>query len=101
MPPFTKPQKARKLDRRRHKITDRQRAALREHYALQKESGSATDHKSMARWFENTYQFAINQSQVSRYLSSQYEYLDSNIIRPDASKTRTSHWPLLEEALFE
>jgi hypothetical protein len=101
MPPFTKPQKAQKLDRRRHKITDQQRAALREHYALQKGSGGATDHKSMARWFENTYQFAINQSQVSRYLSSQYEYLDSNIIQPDASKTRTSHWPLLEEALFE
>jgi len=62
MPPFTKPQKAQKLDQRRHKITDRQRAALQEHYALQKDSGGAIDYKSMARWFENTYQFAIDQS---------------------------------------
>jgi hypothetical protein len=48
MPPFTKPQKARKTERRQHKITDAQCASLQEHYAFQKSSGGAIDYKSMA-----------------------------------------------------
>src|SRR5579871_3965952 len=102
MPPHTKPQKAKKLEerRRRHKITDKQRAALRERYAVQKAAGAAIDHKSMARWFEDTFQFAIDQSQVSRYLSSRYEHLDISVIRPESSKNRASKWPVLGQALF-
>ena len=80
MPPKTVP----KSDRKRHKITDLQRAALRQRYATQKEAGAAVDHKSLARWFQNTYQFPI----------------DVGVSRPDASKSRISKWPLLEEALF-
>jgi len=97
MPPKTVP----KSDRKRHKITDAQRAALRQQYATQKQSGGAVDHKSMARWFQNTFQFPIDLSMVSRYLGPRYKHLDLELLRPDASKTRTSHWPLLEEALFE
>jgi hypothetical protein len=87
MPAFTKPKKGRK----RHKINDGQRSALRRHYATQKGAGGAVDLKSMGRWFENTYQFAIDLSQVSIYLSPRYEYLDNNAIRPNMSRNRASN----------
>jgi Tc5 transposase DNA-binding domain/Fission yeast centromere protein N-terminal domain len=96
MPPKTVP----KSDRKRHKITDLQRAALQQRYATQKEAGAAVDHKSLARWFQNTYQFPIDLSMVSRYLGPRYKHLDAGVSRLDASKSRISKWSLLEEALF-
>jgi len=96
MEPKTKP----KTDRKRHKITDGQRAALRQYYNLQKASGGATDLKTIVRWFENTYQFRIDISQASRYLGPRFQHLNTGVLRPDSSKNRASKWPLLEEALF-
>jgi hypothetical protein len=96
MPAFTKP----KNNRKRHKINDRQRSVLQQHYAIQKVSGGATDLKSIARWFENIYQFTIDLSQISRYLSPWFEYLNTNVVQPDLSKNRSSKWPILEDVLF-
>jgi hypothetical protein len=62
---FAMPKNERKLNRKRHKITDGQKAALREHHASQKETGGAVDLKSMAKWFHDTYQLRLDLSQIS------------------------------------
>jgi hypothetical protein len=63
--------------------------------------------KELVDWFTVTSGHPLNQSQVSKILSSKYNYLDEVHTRKDKqilkkkNKSSVSDWPDLEYALFE
>jgi hypothetical protein len=81
-------------------MTEADRRALRRH----KQSHPKATHADLIKWFQDEFHHKINQSTVSFSLSTQFDYLDTDI-RKDISLTgrrsSQSDWPDLESVLFE
>jgi hypothetical protein len=86
--------------KRRRGMTEADRRALRRH----KQSHPKATHTDLIKWFQDEFHYKINQSTVSFSLSTQFDYLDTDI-RKDTSLTgrrsSQSDWPDLESVLFE
>ena len=86
--------------KRRRGMTEADRRALRRH----KQSHPKATYTDLIKWFQDEFHHKINQSTVSFSLSTQFDYLDTDI-RKDTSLTgrrsSQSDWPDLESVLFE
>jgi hypothetical protein len=86
--------------KRRRGMTEADRRVLRRH----KQSHPKATHTDLINWFQDEFHYKINQSTVSLSLSTQFDYLDTDI-RKDTSLTiqrlSQSDWPDLEAALFK
>jgi hypothetical protein len=83
--------------KRRRELTNAQRAEIREfffHDPSQKPS-----QKDIIQWFENEHYHTLTQGQVSKILSPQYSFLDSDEWL-DRSRNRAAEYPDLEDALY-
>jgi len=69
-----------------------------------KSEGYTRGPEDVITWFDQEYHHKIGQQTVSTNLSTEYDYLDSDM-RNDrqltAARTRKPEWPALEFALFE
>lgn len=84
--------------RRRHAITEAQRAALRKHYTSEEPKPT---HLQLGKWFEEKYGHAVSQSIVSRSLSSRFEYLDdATRLLGNRKRDKAGQWPSLEMCLL-
>lgn len=84
--------------KRRNAITDKQRLKLRQHLHENPKASQA----ELAYWFESTYHITINQSTVSKILSSKYKYLDKLQLKGHGAKrNKKGLYPGLEVALFD
>jgi Fission yeast centromere protein N-terminal domain len=86
---------------KRKAITDTERLMIRKR---QKEYPSKQI--DLAKWFYNETGHAIDQAQVSKILSSTYDFLDGLDLKKDkkalnSKRTSAGDWPDLEAALFE
>lgn len=86
---------------KRKAIADTERLMIRKR---QKEHPSKQS--DLAKWFYNKTGHAIDQAQVSKILSSTYDYLDGLDLKNDkkalnSKRTSVGDWPDLEAALFE
>ena len=86
---------------KRHTLTDSDRQRIRKQY--KEHPGQQS---TLIAWYLQQSGFKLEQSQISRILSSKYDYLDTLDTRKD--KGRLEHkrsskgdWPELEAALFE
>ena len=88
--------------KRRRALTDTDRLLIRKRHQTH-----SLEQKDLAEWFAQETGHTINQSMISKVLSSKYDYLDSMDKRKDRQllqeKKRSSagDWPDLEAALFE
>ncbi|TQS38554.1 hypothetical protein Golomagni_00936 [Golovinomyces magnicellulatus] len=78
-------------------IAGRKRKRKREHPGHQSE---------LIAWFKSRYDHTLNQSQVSKILSSSYDHLDSLDTKKDkclleVKRQSAGDWPDLEGALFD
>ena len=87
--------------KKRHTLTDGARQRIRKQY--KEHPGQQS---TLIAWYLQQSGFKLEQSQISRILSSKYDYLDTLDTRKD--KGRLEHkrsskgdWPELEAALFE
>jgi hypothetical protein len=89
--------------KRRRALTDADRSIIRK----RNQEHPPGHQKELVDWFTATTGHPLNQSQVSKILSSKYDYLDDIHTRKDKQmlkeKNRSSvgDWPELEYALFE
>jgi hypothetical protein len=89
--------------KRRRALTDADRLRIRK----RNQTHPPTQQKELVDWFTATTGHPINQSQISKILGSNYDYLDGEHTRKDVremkGKSRSSigDWPELEGALFE
>ena len=86
---------------KRKAIADTERLMIRKR---QKEHPSKQS--DLAKWFYNETGHAIDQAQVSKILSSTYDYLDGLDLKNDkkalnSKRISVGDWPDLEAALFE
>jgi hypothetical protein len=86
------------LPQKRQGVSDKERFQIRKHY--KDHSGSQA---SLIQWFYQQSGHKLNQSQISRILSSKYNYLDETTQKKvkDQQRASSSEWPDLEIALFE
>jgi hypothetical protein len=84
--------------KRRRALTDQDRQDIRKHNAEHPAS-----QQSLIDWYHQKTGHRLNQSQISRILSSQYDYLDDKRSKAQLLTKRQlkSDWPDLECALFE
>ena len=86
--------------KKRRKITDFQRKALRDHYFI--DTHQKATHKELITWFHDKFKHILSQSSISDCLAPTYKHLDGPIsTRPGHARRRVSYWPDLEDALFE
>lgn len=90
-----------KQRKRRRAVTDVERKALRDYF--HDESNGKPPQKKLQQWFHKKFNHQLAQSSISDILGPTYVHLDNTkaLLRPDNKKTRASHWPDLEEALFD
>lgn len=81
--------------KRRRVVTDADRARIREHNRLH-----PSPQRHLVAWFKYETGHELNQSQVSKILSSDYDYLDTGKHK-NVTKHRSPDYPDLEIALFE
>jgi hypothetical protein len=82
-------------------LTDADRQRIRKRY--KKLPAQQSD---LIAWYKEENSRQLNQSQISKILFSQYEYLDGldrnkDKSRLDTKRTSTGDWPELEGVLFE
>jgi exoribonuclease II len=88
--------------KRRRALTDADRLIIRK-----RNQTHALGTQELIDWFITTARNPLSQSQVSKVLGSQYDYLDGEYTKKDIqklkSKIRSSggDWPDLDHALFE
>lgn len=88
--------------RRRRAVTDLERQTIRKR---NREHPPARQSELIA-WFEQDTGHKLNQSQISKIISKQFEHLDSTDTKKtksqlEAKRTSAGDWPDLEGALFE
>jgi hypothetical protein len=83
--------------RARKGISDAQKQALRVYAS---ETHPTPSQRACVEWFRSQFGRLIDRATVSRILSSKYQHLDTS---PASLSMRTSasHWPILDEKLFE
>jgi hypothetical protein len=91
-----------KPSQKRRAITDLERQSIRK----RQREHPATHQSELIKWFKQETGHELNQSSISKILSSKYEYLDSLDIKKDKNKleskrTSAGDWLDLEGALFE
>lgn len=80
----------------RQTISNTQKAALRAQHHLK----PYLTNLALKSWFEETYSQSINQSSISRILSSEFTSLDNPTNRFPENRQRVENWPELKRALF-
>jgi hypothetical protein len=89
--------------KRRRALTDADRLIIRK----RNQEHPPGHQKELVDWFTATTGHPLNQSQVSKILSSKYDYLDGihtkrdNQTLKEKSRSSAGDWPDLEHALFE
>ena len=79
-------------------ITKDQKKQLRAWYSAH---AKPPGHTAAAAWFQTRFKVRIQQSTISKALSAQYKYLDSEDgLNGNAIRNTKSRWPDLEEVLF-
>jgi hypothetical protein len=91
-----------KPSQKRRAITDLERQSIRK----RQQEHPAAHQSELIEWFKKATGHELNQSSISKILSSKYECLDSLDIKKDKDKleskrTSTGDWLDLEGALFE
>jgi hypothetical protein len=89
------------IPQKRKGVTDSERATLRKRY---KEHPSTQS--DLINWFRQETGHKLDQGQVSRILSSKYDYIDDLDKKRDrlalqSQRSSAGEWPELEAALFE
>ena len=89
------------IPQKRKGVTDSERATLRKRY---KEHPSTQS--DLINWFRQETGHKLDQGQVSRILSSKYDYIDNLDKKKDrlalqSQRSSAGEWPELEAALFE
>ena len=89
------------IPQKRKGVTDSERATLRKRY---KEYPSTQS--DLINWFRQETGHKLDQGQVSRILSSKYDYIDNLDKKKDrlalqSQRLSAGEWPELEAALFE
>ena len=88
--------------KRRRAVTLVERQAIRDYNTNYKQQwGKACPQKEMQEWFHEQFNHLVSQSTISDSLHPRYSHLDTHKVQPDQKRMRLSHWPDLEQALFE
>ena len=85
--------------KRRHALIDLERRNIR-----RRNSEHPGPQSSLISWFLEETGHQLNQSQISKILSTDYVYLDNDNRKPTALRAKRTYkgdWPELEGALFE
>ena len=88
--------------KRRRAVTLIERQAIRDYNTNYKQQwGKACPQKEMQEWFNEQFHHLVSQSTISDSLHPRYSHLDTHNVQPNQKRMRLSHWPELEDALFE
>ena len=91
-------QPVRKQRKQRFELSNAHRASLR----IQHRSKPNYTLPELRNWFKSIYNQDVNESTISRALSSKYSFLDDNMThhRLDVKRRRLENWPDLEKAIL-